>query len=157
MLELIRTIAISGTAIVAIFTLIKGYKEYVKSNKQKRVELFKDYRNKLKENEIIKNILDLLETKNPEIRDLPKFDRYLFIGFYEEIALLVNSNLLKPEIAHYMFAYYAKLCWNNKDFWHDINRESMYWRVFKEFVEKMENLEKKKLTIPQNKEIDFKL
>jgi hypothetical protein len=84
-------------------------------------------------------------------------DRYLFVGFYEEIALLVNSKVLRPEIAHYMFGYYAKICWESDDFWQDINRDSIYWRVFREFVEQMITLEEKHLTIPSNKKILFKI
>jgi hypothetical protein len=156
-LDLIRTIATVGTAIVAIVTIIKGYSEYKLSSIQKRVELFEKYHQKLKENEPFKNILGLLETKNNAIKTVPLTDRYMFLGFYEEIALLVNSKVLKPEIAHYMFAYYANICWRSNDFWHDINRESMYWRIFREFVEQMNMLEAKHMTIPQNKKLRFKI
>lgn len=156
-LDLIKTIAISGTSIVAIITLIKGYSEYRLSVKQKRSELYETYRKKLKENETISRVVDALENDNVNIADLPRFERYMFLGFYEDIALLMNTKLIKPEIAHYMFGYYAMRCWENDKFWTDINRESHYWRVFKEFVEKMRDLEDNKMTIPENKKIKFKI
>lgn len=156
-LELIKTIATVGTAIIAAVTIIKGYAEYKLTGVQKRVELFEKYRQKLKENETLKNIIELLEQKSADIRNVPRTDRYFYLGFYEEIALLVNSGILKPEIAHYMFAYYAKLCWTNDNFWHDINRESIYWRVFREFVDNMNKLEEKNMTIPTNEKLFFKI
>ena len=157
-LDLIKTVAISGTSIIAIFTLIKGYSEYRLNVKQKRSELYETYRKKLKENEIISKVVEALENDNKkDIAKIPRFDRYMFLGFYEDIALLMNTKLIKPEIAHYMFGYYAMRCWENDMFWKDINRESHYWRVFREFVEKMKDLENRKMTIPSNKKIKFKI
>ena len=156
--ELIKLILTVITVIIALVAIIKGYWEYRKSVKQKRVELFIKYRQQLKSDLILKRILELLETENnEEISKLSRFDKYLFIGFYEEIALLVNSKIIKPEIAHYMFAYYAKLCWDNNAFWSDINRESMYWRVFREFVVKMNLLESNNTTILLNKNLKFEI
>lgn len=156
-LDLIKTIAISATSFVAIFTLIKGYSEYRLSVKQKRSELYETYRQKLKENETIRRVVVALENDIGDIAEISRIDRYMFLGFYEDIALLMNTKLIKPEIAHYMFGYYAMRCWENDMFWEDINRESHYWRVFREFVEKMKDLEDRKMTIPDNKKIKFKI
>jgi len=156
-LDLIKTIAISGTSIVAVITLIKGYLEYRLTTKQKRSELYESYRKKLKENKSISDVVEALETDNGNLKEMPRINKYAFLGFYEDIALLVNTGLIKPEIAHYMFGYYAIECWKNDEFWNDINRESHYWRVFREFVEKMSDLEDRKMTIPLNKKIKFKI
>ncbi|NLL27853.1 MAG: hypothetical protein GX259_03580 [Bacteroidales bacterium] len=156
-LDLIKTIAISGTSVVAIFTLIKGYSEYKLTTKQRRIELYEIYRRKLKEDETIRSVVDALENDNGNIVEISRIDKYMFLGFYEDIALLMNTGLIKPEIAHYMFGYYAMRCWENESFWNDINRNSHYWRVFREFVEKMKDLENSKKTIPSNKKIKFKI
>lgn len=156
-LEIIKTVATVGTAIIAAVTILKGYAEYKLSAVQKRVELFEKYHQKLKGNETFKRIIELLEDDSTDIINVPRTDRYFYLGYFEEIALLVNSGILKPEIAHYMFAYYAKLCWTNDNFWHDINRNSIYWRVFREFVEQMIKLEEKNMTIPTNTRLRFKI
>lgn len=156
-LELIRTITFIVTAIVAIMTLIKSNYQYRLSVKQKRIELYETYRIKLNENEAINSIVDALVNDNENIRNIRKIDKFLFLGFYEDIALLMNTGLIKPEIAHYMFGYYAIICWENNLFWKDINRESHYWRVFKEFVQQMKDLEQKKINIPAKKKIQFKM
>lgn len=156
-LEIIKTVATVGTAVIAAVTILKGYAEYKLSAVQKRVELFEKYHQKLKENETLKRIIGLLDDKSADVRNIPRTDKYFYLGYFEEIALLVNSGVLKPEIAHYMFAYYAKICWTNDNFWHDINRNSIYWRVFREFVEQMIELENKNMTIPTNTKLRFKI
>jgi hypothetical protein len=40
-----------------------------------------------------------------------------FLGFFEEVALMMNSGLIRKEVAHYMFGYYAIHCWDSKNFW----------------------------------------
>jgi hypothetical protein len=42
-----------------------------------------------------------------------------------------------------MFGYYAIRCWESKYFWLYTNRDSIYWRLFKEFVMTMKNIENK--------------
>jgi len=77
-LDLIKTIAISGTSIVAIFTLIKGYTEYRLTTKQKRSELYETYRMKLKENETIRSVVDALENDNGNIVEISRIEKYMF-------------------------------------------------------------------------------
>jgi NDP-sugar pyrophosphorylase family protein len=156
-LNIIKAIAITGTSIVAIITLIKGYLEYKLTSTQKRSEFYERLGTKLETDETLKLIIHYLETNDTEIRNLARFERYKFLRFYEDIALIMNSDLIKPEIAHYMFSYYAVKCFDSDDFWHDIERNSIYWRVFNEFVEKMKKMENQNLTIPQNEKIKFKI
>ena len=156
--EWMRLIITIVTIVIAIITIIKGYQEYKRSLKQKRVELFVRYREKLRNNAILKNILELLAANNIEgIQKLSKSDKYFFIGFYEEVALMVNSKIMRPEIAHYMFAHYAKMCLKNEEFWLDINKEGAHWRVFHEFVEQMVELEKKIVNIPKDQKNRFQI
>jgi hypothetical protein len=150
-IELIKLSLNIVMSINAIIAIIKGFYEYRKSVEQKRIELFDNYRKRLTEDKIIYDILNLLETNDESgIDKLKRLDKYLFLGFYEEIALFVNSKILRPEIAHYMFSYYSILCWKNKLFWKDIDRDSIYWNVFREFVKKMQELENSN---PQSQEI----
>jgi hypothetical protein len=93
------------------------------------------------ENTLFREISALTETDDPKLREIAYKDKVDYLGFFEEIALLVNSNLISPEIAHYMFGYFAMRCWDSKNFWVEINRESIYWIVFKKFVEKMKKIE----------------
>ena len=53
-----------------------------------------------------------------------------------------NSGLLRTSVAHYMFGYYAIRCYQSKNFWNDVNRDSYYWAIFVNFARKMEAIEK---------------
>lgn len=48
---------------------------------------------------------------------------------------------MKKHVAHYMFSYYAIRCWESENFWQDLNRESYYWALFRDFVFEMKKLE----------------
>lgn len=86
-----------------------------------------------------------LEDNHEALRDIPLIDRYYFLGFYEQIAIAVNSGLIDKNVAHYMFGYFPLRCWDADNFWDGINRQSYYWSVFKTFVDKMQKLESSNL------------
>ncbi|MET0752472.1 MAG: hypothetical protein ABWZ66_03830 [Pyrinomonadaceae bacterium] len=136
-----KNIATIVGGVVALFALIKGVYEYVKQGSQKRAEQFFEMRNRFKDNDSFKEIADLTESDNSKLKDIPFKEKREYLGFMEEVAIAVNSELIKPEIAHYMFGYYAIKCWKSQNFWSGVNRDSIYWIVFKNFVEKMQGIE----------------
>jgi hypothetical protein len=139
----IRDIATILGAVVALIALLKGIWEYAKQGAQKRAEHFLTMRERLKNNESFKHICNLLETDDPELLKVAFKEKRDFLGFFEEVAIAMNSGLIKPTVAHYMFGYYALRCWESRHFWSEVNRQSIYWIVFKDFVEHMEKIEKK--------------
>ena len=84
----------------------------------------------------IREIID-----NPDNKDISRGvnpdEKRKFLGFYEEIAIMVNSKLIKEELAFYMFGYYAIRCCELDVFKTYINDEKEYWSVFSEFATKM--------------------
>jgi hypothetical protein len=137
-----RNLAIIFGTIVATVTLVKGLFEYMRQNTQKRAEYYIEMREKFMENDRFQEIFELLENDDPELANLPYDKKLDFLGFYEDIALMVNSDLLKKPVAHYMFAYYSIRCWESDHFWNKMNRDSAYWRLFKDFVCQMKKIEK---------------
>lgn len=132
--------AIIGVAVAAI-TLVKSGIEYTHQGAQKRADKFADMRIRFKDDQSFKNICDLLELDSSELVNIPFKDKRDFLGFFEEIAMLVNSRLIRVPVAHYMFGYYAIRCWESKNFWYEVNRESAYWFLFRDFVKKMRAIE----------------
>jgi hypothetical protein len=134
-------------AAVGLATLLKGTLEYVKQGAQKRTELFLKMCEKYDD---FREICDLLEHQDElevksKIRALSFARKQDFIGFHEELALMMESGLLRPAVVHYMFGYYAMACWKSDDFWNapnGLNRDGAYWRLFRSFAEKM-NKERK--------------
>jgi hypothetical protein len=129
-----KDIATIAGVIIACATLIKGLFEYSYQGKQKRAEHFFNLRKKLKENAIFKKICFLIDTDSKELNEISFEDKRDFLGLFEEIAIMKNSGLVKKEISYYMFGYYAVRCWDSKNFWSSVNKESTYWKVFKDFV-----------------------
>ncbi len=136
-----KDIATIAGVIVALIALFKGVYEYVKQGSQKRAEQFIEMEKRFDENKLFREISSLTEDDNAELRGVAYKDKVDYLGFFEEIALLVNSKLISPEIAHYMFGYYTMRCWESENFWAEINKESIYGIVFKKFVEKMKLIE----------------
>ena len=72
---------------------------------------------------------------------MPFNEKLDLLGFYEDLALMYKSGLIKKNVVHYMFGYYAIRCWESDNFWASVNRESKYWALFKWFALEMKALE----------------
>jgi hypothetical protein len=129
--------------LLALITLIKGVIEYAHQGAQKRAERFIEMRKRLKDNKTFKEICSMLNDNDPKLLQIERQEKMDFLGFFEEIALMLNSGLIKKEVAHYMFGYYVIQCWESNNFWNTVSRDGTYWVVFKEFVKEMEKMEAK--------------
>jgi hypothetical protein len=150
LLSLVQISTILGVLIaLAMFT--KGIIEYSRQNKMKRAEYFISMRKRLKDDSRLSNMIELIHKKDSKLIDKELFEDKLYLtGFFEEIALLMNSKLIKPEITHYMFGYYAIRCWECDLFWTGLNRNTPYWSILRDFVSQMKkselNLKNKNIT-----------
>jgi hypothetical protein len=109
-------------------------------------------REQLKNNESFKHICNLLDTNDERLSEIPFDEKREFLGLFEEVAIAMNSGLIKSKVAHYMFGFYAIKCWESSNFWegnevnnevnNEIDKESIYWVVFKDFAQCMKSIEK---------------
>ncbi|MGD0077305.1 MAG: hypothetical protein ABSB91_01615 [Sedimentisphaerales bacterium] len=133
--------------VVAVSALVLSFLEYVKQGAQKRAEHFITMRERFKNNEKFQKICNLLDTNDEGLLEIKFEEKRDFLGFFEEVAIAMNSGIIKPQVAHYMFGFYAIKCWESSKFWdgNDVNNEvdkkSKYWVVFKDFVQRMEDIE----------------
>ena len=139
---LIKDMAVIVGAVVGLVALIKGVIEYMHQGAQKRAEHFLEMRKRLKENAVFKEICAKVEGDDPALLQMPFKDKRDFLGFFEEIAIMMNSGLIRKEVAHYMFGYYAIRCWESDNFWSGVNRGSIYWKLFEDFIIQMKDIEK---------------
>jgi len=146
-----RDIATIIGVIIAVATLIRGLLEYAHQGKQKRAEHFFNLRKKLKESASFQRICFLLEDDNNELIHIPFEEKRDFLGLFEEIAIMKKSRLIKPEITYYMFGYYAIRCWRSQYFWNSVNRDSLYWKIFKDFAIEAIEFEEKNNNFNPNK------
>jgi len=136
-----KNLAIASSSVIATLVFLKGVFEYTKKSAQERAEKFHELRKQFKDNESIKKLLPLLEINSVELVDMPFNEKLDLLGFYEDLALMYKSGLIKKNVVHYMFGYYAIRCWESDNFWASVNRESKYWALFKWFALEMKALE----------------
>jgi hypothetical protein len=133
----VKDIATILGTFVAMITLIKAYIEYAKQNTQKRAEYFLGCRNRIFNDKDFNKVCEALDYKPETVKLLSIAEKETFLGYMEETAFLMYSGLINTHTVHYMFGYYAILCWKNDDFWTKPKRDDPYWSVFKRFAEEM--------------------
>jgi hypothetical protein len=147
-------------AVVALLTFIKAVVEYAAQNRQKRAEYFMDMRHRFKDNQSFSQISGFLEPFggapcNPELEKVRYVEKRDFLGFFQELAIQMNSGLIPKEVVHYMFGYYALRCWDCKYFWKGVEKESPHWKLFKDFVQDMQSLEDRLPQLHTRKKLRF--
>jgi len=136
--------AIIAGGIVGLITFFTGVLEYVRQGRQHRAQNFVQMRRRFLETPQYREILDMLATDDPKLREASVQEKRNFVGFLEEVALMVNSRLIRREVAHYMFGYYVLLTAKSEHFWENLDRGGRYWTVFRSFASDMAQLEKAK-------------
>jgi len=128
-------------SLIALLAFVKGVIEYTLQGRQKRAEKFFEVSQFSSESESFKNMCIMLEDNDPKLAEVP-FERKLeFLGYFEEIALMMNSGLIRKKVVHYMFSYFAIKCWDSDYFWTNVDRESKYWSLFRDFALNMKQVE----------------
>ena len=150
-LTTIKDVSIVVAGIVAFIGLLSGAIEYKRRGRQERAQHFLESRRRFLEDESFRHILNLLASDDESLSKIPIQERRNLVGFLEEVALMVDSKLIRLEVAHYMYGYYVLLVANSKHFWNGLDPESQYWAVFRQFASKLRSAvdsrnQKKELT-----------
>lgn len=133
-LATIKDASIVVAGVIAFVTLWVGMVQYARQSHFTRANQFIEMRRRFMEDPVFRNLLSLIAADCPDVAKTPIQDRRNLVGFLEEVALLVNSGMIRPHVAHYMFGYYVLLIDSCDAFWTDLDRDGHYWRVFREFV-----------------------
>jgi hypothetical protein len=141
-LSLIKDLSIVIAGIVALSTFLSGVIEFVRQGRQRRAENLIQLRRRFLETPQYREILDMLQSGDPSIAKTSIQERRNFVGFLEEIALMMNSRLIRPQVAQYMFGYYVLMVSRSKPFWTDLERGDIYWTLFNHFADEMGRMEK---------------
>lgn len=143
-----KDFAIIAGSVIALVTFLTGVLEFARQSHLRRAEQFLHMRRRFLETSHFQEILRLLATDDPKLRDIPIQDRRNFGGFLEEVALMVNSRLISREVAHYMFGHYVLLTERSQNFWEGLDRQGTYWQLFHRFAEMMR--------VQSNSKVDLK-
>lgn len=106
--------------------------------KQKRAEIFLKKQGEYFGNKSFSEIRGLLEKDDPQLQDIGFEEKRAYLTFFEEIAVLKNSQLVNGDLAYYMFGYYAIKCLESENFWPNINKQDIFWNVFFHFATEMQ-------------------
>jgi hypothetical protein len=132
---------------VALATLIKALIEYHRSLVLRRVEHFAKLRDEFLKDESLARITELLERNDARLSEVSTREKWRYLSFFEQVALLVRARLIREELAGYMFGYYALLCDRSESFWSvSFPKNRAYWPLFFDFVEHMRKVEELKRT-----------
>ena len=135
--DFIQDVSIAVTAI----GLVMGYLEYLRQGRQRRAEKYFEL---VREFGKYGKILDLLRSDSPKLRKLTLSEREEFLGFYEDLALMLHSGLIQEHLAFYAFGYWLDKVWNSSYFWHDPkNKENGYWFLLRQLQFRMKAREPK--------------
>ena len=136
-LSVVKDVSIVVAGAVTLITFMMGVIQYARQGHDARATQFVQMRRRFLEDPAFRELLNLLANDDPRISQMPIQDRRNFVGFFEEVALMVNSKIIKPGVAHYMFGYYVLLVDRSEHFWDGLDRKSVYWEVFRQFAAQM--------------------
>ena len=151
-LTTVKDVSIVVAGIVAFIGLLSGAIEYRRRGRQERAQHFLDSRRRFLEDESFRHILNQLATDDATLSNIPIQERRNLVGFLEEVALMVDSKLIRLEVAHYMYGYYVLLVADSKHFWKGLDPDSQYWVVFRQFASRLRSAADLK---DQKKELTF--
>ncbi|MEN9948362.1 MAG: hypothetical protein RL106_1185 [Bacteroidota bacterium] len=133
--------------LLAIVGGVVTFRRYHKDKKLIELEKFVTFRRNLKNESSLRKIVSHIQlwnfdssTRNIIPDDITLFDFYYFIGFYEEINILISEGLLQKKMAKEMFAFYAIEMAENPIYWQQFNEDyttDANWKNFKQFVNRM--------------------
>ena len=137
MLGTIKDLSIVVAGFVAFITLWTGMAQYARAQHAQRAEQFVAMRRRFLEDVTFRRLLDMLARGDSDVSRESVQDRRNLVGFLEEVGLLVNSGLIRFEVARYMFGPYVRLVDAAGPFWNGLDRESDSWALFRAFAARL--------------------
>jgi hypothetical protein len=138
-LEQLANFAIAAGGVITLVSIVFALHEYIRNGTLRRADDFIMLRRRLKENETFRRICGLLDRDDPALAGESFENKRDLVGLFEEVALMLNSGLMRKQVAHYMFGFYAIQCYESRHFWANMNLASPYWSLFRDFAEKMKH------------------
>ena len=149
-LNLPSDLAIFFGIIASALSFSKGIYEYIRQGNEKRALNFFKLEHEFFSNQSNVLICKLIEDDSSDLLIISYEDKVKFLGFMEQIALLVNSKLLSLEVACYVYGYYVLKCNDSVNFWsNNMDKGSEFWNLFFSFLKKIEQIDIKKIN-PNN-------
>ena len=128
-IENIKLIVTTLTIFIAMIALVKGVFEYTKNNQLARANVFLELRKRFKETSNFSRIIEYLDSHDSKLAQVSKSDKLKFLGFFDDLAILINSGLVDKIIANQTFGFYVQKAWENPDMWWEDNTKESEYRM----------------------------
>lgn len=126
--QLAELLTAAGT-LVALLALLQAVLEFVDSNAIRRYEKFHEMSRRFDDNLYIQRVIAWLHRPDKSIawcsEDLPGLtmpEKEKFACFMEEIYYMMNSNIVRDEVALYTYGYYVKLTLADPHFYRGLKK-----------------------------------
>ncbi|MGA8699420.1 MAG: hypothetical protein WB689_37455 [Xanthobacteraceae bacterium] len=105
------------------------------SDRLKRFEKFQDMQRRFREDKSIARVLRFLypDQYPDQQANVSKADKFVFMGFYEEIAIMINSGLISPDLAYWTIGLDAANFYEIEPAF----RDDRTWTLFNSFARKV--------------------
>jgi hypothetical protein len=101
------------------------------SDRLKGFEKFQDMQRRYNDDKAIGRVLhDLQLPKEPACASIS--DKHVFTGFFEELAIMINSGILSPDFGYWTIGLDAATFYDKETSW----REDRTWALFNSFAQK---------------------
>lgn len=141
-INLITAIATLFMAVIAGFALRVSFNEYKSYRCREKTECLSKYNERYTTDRYIRRVVTYLinssNNNHPEIP--PLHDREMFLRFFEELMIAIETGVLDRRMVKDMFSYYAEEYASRKDLMKEHELED--WTRFLRFVEIMNNTPK---------------
>jgi hypothetical protein len=113
-------IAVAATGglslVVAAGTLVKTVGEFRLQNRLKRFEKYQEMNKFYTGDPTLTTLRDALRTGGEVLATHDVIEKYKFMAFYEDIAMMRQSGLMRMEVAAYLFGYDAREASSHPEF-----------------------------------------
>ncbi|WP_445216195.1 hypothetical protein ACKWRH_28300 [Bradyrhizobium sp. Pa8] len=147
--ESVKAITASVAAIIAICTFLWGVWVYrsqkkrdheleVAKDRLSRFEKFQEFQKRYREEDALIKVRQWIYSEQHSSTGLPKpsdYELQQFMGFFEEIAIMINSGLMSDDLAAYTIGIDAARFYDTVTTYHG----DPYFRLFNSFALRMQN------------------
>lgn len=94
------------------------------------------------DNAIVQKVIKLLEHDDSQgLEGLEQSEKSTFVCFIDDVAVMQNSGLIRPELAAYTFGLYAKDCLQADSFWtNGLDQTDPFCTGFVELLRELTNI-----------------
>ena len=108
------------------------------NDRLKRFEKYQEMQKRYREDQSINAVLqamypDQYPHHKVRLTEVPTGQKYVFMSFYEEVAVMVNSGLMSSDMAYWTLGLDASNFYNMEETWHG----DRTWALFNSFAQKV--------------------